>query len=49
MAILSFADNNPSLTIHANTKRKDLPSSNGFDVIAIRVKHLNTIVAQISH
>jgi len=48
-SIRSFADNNPSLTIHANTKRKDLPSSNGFDVVAILVEHLNALVVVISH
>ena len=44
-----FANNNSSLVIHANTKRVDkLPSSNGFDVIAILMKHLNAIFAKIS-
>ena len=31
-----FADNNPSLMVHANTSGEtNLPSSNGFDVVAI--------------
>ena len=45
-----FADNNPSLTIHANsTGRRKVPISNSFDVVAILVKHLNAIVTCISH
>jgi len=48
--IRRFADNNPSLTIHANTTRShELPCSNGFDVITILMEHLNAFVAVISH
>ena len=50
MNLTRFADNNPSLVVHANTHRtRQLSSSNRFDVIAILMKHLNTIVAIIGH
>ena len=50
MGIATFADNNPSLAIHANTTRgRELPSSNRHDVIAILVEHVDATVATISH
>ena len=45
-----FADDNPSLTIHANTGRvRELPSTNRLDVVAILEEHLDATVVVVSH
>jgi len=50
LPIHALSNKNPSLVIHANTSRiKILLTSNCFDVVAILVKHLDAIVASISH
>ena len=44
----NFSDDNPSLTIQANTSGVcKLPSSKGFDVVAILVEHSNATI--VSH
>jgi len=46
----NLADKNPFLPVHANTRRTSkMSSSNRFDVGAILMKPLNTIVATISN
>ena len=48
--VVTFANDNPPLTIHANTTREKRPFMfNGFEAVTILVEHFNATSLRISH